>query len=842
MLTAPVQKPGLARRFVLLLALVILLPGLLSIRVLAIEKPLKGVALAIGQNNYLNTGLIPRLTAPKNDAREFRKLLSELGFNARPAFDLDTEQFNSEIDRFVADAGTADVALLFYSGHGMQSKGETYLIPIDADEDDLKDPQAGFVSVSQLVNRLKKVPIVILLLDACRDEFFMADGLAPTYALEGSSNVDVLVGFAAAPGRPAYENPNSSNSYYTEALLRHFSGLDSAPLSSVMTWVSNEVRTNSQGKQRPWTNASVARVLHLGGIPPAVNDDEAMLTSERRELMLYIEEMPPEESRSAEQLAQQESLPLDALFGVLKLFGTDIAKQPGGTDKLLRQAAEDLKENLRRVPAENPVPSDRKLARLTEIADSAERQGTFMLAKTYRARASRRADDLNRMNRNADWAQYAAIYAREASTAVLALDYSLAAASYAKAYAQVAGRSGAPAAAFAAQYRLGEAGALANYSYFSGDNQAARKSIEISEEIIGSTSPARNPVVWVAAQYQLGRALHVLGQRESSTESLTKAVAAYEAVLAMPTQWHGLDWAAIQVSLGDVLAILGERETGTESLRKAVTAYRAALGVQTQKDAPFDWAWTMAALGRALVQIGDRELSVDELNKGIEAVQAALTEQTEERLPLDWARLQSVLGTAYLALGRRETGTENISKAIAAYETALTRQTSQRVPLEWAFSQAGRGDAYLALAQREDGTKNLNKAISAYNTALSEQTRQRSPIEWAWTKASLGDALQLLAERHGNTEDLIKAIGAYRAALSERSRKYFPREWAWTQVDLGDAFLSLGERLGGAGYFRQAVVAYEAALSEKEAAGIDPLLIQPVLSKARLHLGEEERK
>ena len=124
----------------------------------------------------------------------------------------------------------------------------------------------------------------------------------------------------------------------------------------------------------------------------------------------------------------------------------------------------------------------------------------------------------------------------------------------------------------------------------------------------------------------------------------------------------------------------------------------------------------------------------------------------------------------------------------------------------------------------------------------SEQTRQRTPLEWAWTKAALGDALQLLAERDGNTENLIRAIGVYRAALSERPQKFAPRDWAWTQVDLGDAFLSLGERLGGAGYFRQAVVAYEAALSEKEAAGIDPLLIQPVLSRAKLRLGEEERK
>ena len=74
----------------------------------------------------------------------------------------------------------------------------------------------------------------------------------------------------------------------------------------------------------------------------------------------------------------------------------------------------------------------------------------------------------------------------------------------------------------------------------------------------------------------LGIALQNLGERESGTERLEQAVAAYRAALEERTRERvPLDWATTQMNLGTALASLGERESGTERLEQAVAAYRA---------------------------------------------------------------------------------------------------------------------------------------------------------------------------------------------------------------------------------------------------------------------------
>ena len=67
------------------------------------------------------------------------KLLSDLGFDARSVSDRDAKKLKRDLERFVEDAEGADVAFLYYSGHGIESGGENWLIPVDADVSSLGD-------------------------------------------------------------------------------------------------------------------------------------------------------------------------------------------------------------------------------------------------------------------------------------------------------------------------------------------------------------------------------------------------------------------------------------------------------------------------------------------------------------------------------------------------------------------------------------------------------------------------------------------------------------------------------------------------------------------------------
>ena len=118
---------------------------------------------------------------------------------------------------------------------------------------------------------------------------------------------------------------------------------------------------------------------------------------------------------------------------------------------------------------------------------------------------------------------------------------------------------------------------------------------------------ARVPLYWAMAQMNLGVALKNLGERESGTDKLDEAVAAYREALKEYTRARvPLYWAMAQMNLGTALVSLGERESGTDKLDEAVAAYREALKEYTRARVPLDWAMTQMNLGNALVRLGER--------------------------------------------------------------------------------------------------------------------------------------------------------------------------------------------------------------------------------------------
>ncbi|MER2634709.1 MAG: caspase family protein, partial [Rhizobiaceae bacterium] len=138
-------------------------------------QALKGVALIVGQSKYEHIAPLPN---PANDARDVVKLMTDLGFDARSVSDRDSGRLKRDLERFVEDAADADVAFLYYSGHGIEAGGENFLVPVDADLSSLSNADEALVSISAVLDELKsKVPVSIVLLDACRTNPFPADAV-----------------------------------------------------------------------------------------------------------------------------------------------------------------------------------------------------------------------------------------------------------------------------------------------------------------------------------------------------------------------------------------------------------------------------------------------------------------------------------------------------------------------------------------------------------------------------------------------------------------------------------------------------------------------------------------
>ncbi len=183
------------------------------------------VALVIGNSAYQNA---TPLRNPANDARAVAAKFETLGFEVDLHEDLTGQQFRIALGTFTEKALRADIAVVFYAGHGIEMSGQNYLIPIDAQMRSEATAQFETISLEQALSTVrlaKKLGIVML--DACRDNPFGAQmvrnngtrslsrGLAPV-SVEGESGI--VVSFAAQEGRTA-DDGDGMHSPYTQALL-----------------------------------------------------------------------------------------------------------------------------------------------------------------------------------------------------------------------------------------------------------------------------------------------------------------------------------------------------------------------------------------------------------------------------------------------------------------------------------------------------------------------------------------------------------------------------------------------------------------------------------------------
>jgi hypothetical protein len=235
------------------------------------------VALVIGNGAYQN---VPRLPNPPRDAGDVADSLTRLGFAVTRSIDQTGDAMRRALVEFGRVADGADMAVVFYAGHGMEIGGENWLIPVDAELRNDTDADGEAISlraVTLQVGKARQLGLVIL--DACRNNPFAAKmqrslrtravtrGLAPT---EPTDNV--LVAYSAKDGTTANDG-DGRNSPFTTALLRNIEtpGLE---VTFMFRAVRDEVMASTNREQQPFVYGSLSReAIYLkppvaGGAPP----------------------------------------------------------------------------------------------------------------------------------------------------------------------------------------------------------------------------------------------------------------------------------------------------------------------------------------------------------------------------------------------------------------------------------------------------------------------------------------------------------------------------------------------------------------------------------------------
>jgi hypothetical protein len=248
------------------------------------------IALVIGNSAYKQ---VPTLDNPVNDATDLAAQLGRLGFDVLRGTDLDYAGMRDIVRRFGEKLTTADVALMFYAGHGLQVAGKNYLVPVDARITTQADVDFATIDLDLVLRAMeadKRTNIVFL--DACRDNPF-AQKLAANMGTRSASvgrglaqanaGVGTLIAYSTQPGNVALDG-QGRNSPFTSALLKTIEtpGLS---LGDAMIAVRNDVLQATNGQQVPWDHSSLTGQFYF--VPPAPGQDSGAEDQARLEIAFW---------------------------------------------------------------------------------------------------------------------------------------------------------------------------------------------------------------------------------------------------------------------------------------------------------------------------------------------------------------------------------------------------------------------------------------------------------------------------------------------------------------------------------------------------------------------------
>ena len=236
----------------------------------------KRVALVVGNSAYRN---VPELPNPANDAGDVAAALNRLGFSVTLIANASFEEMRRGLIALGREAAGADMAVMYFAGHGMEMSGENWLIPIDAElkkDIDAENEAISLRSVMLQVSNTTSLGLVVL--DACRNNPFAAKmhrALALRAATGGGLGRiepvgNVLVAYAARDGTTALDG-DGRNSPFTTALLHNIEtpGIE---VTFMFRNVRDDVMEATRNEQQPFVYGSLSRrAIYLAGDPPSAD-------------------------------------------------------------------------------------------------------------------------------------------------------------------------------------------------------------------------------------------------------------------------------------------------------------------------------------------------------------------------------------------------------------------------------------------------------------------------------------------------------------------------------------------------------------------------------------------
>lgn len=666
------------------------------------------VALVMGAEAY--QGLRP-LQNPRADAGAVGEMLAGMGFEVTYALDPDLGQMRAALQGFAATAKGAEVALVFYGGHGVEIGGVNYLMPVDGRAASAAEVAASALPLNEVQAVLAAAKAGVVLLDACREDPFGGgsgqgraaaplddpEAPAPRPGLGRMGRADgVVFAFSAAPGEVASDG-QGDHSPFAAALLRHFPTAG-AELRMALTLVQQDVYDRSRGRQLPYIESGLPQMVYLTG-PGDL--------AERERLLLAMAAITPEMRAEVEALAVAQDLPLAPLYAAL--VSADLASLTADerANALAEAAAgyRAFKAGLAGFGSEDP-----EVAALRRKAEAALGLGELEAARQLLDRAA-------------------------------ALD--------AAALAQMTEGVQARSASLAQTRILSAGAATADLRW----DLVVAALTEATDLLAGIDGPGLDPDLRAAhasALWDLGDAQARLGDTAAALASYQRWLVLDRARLQDAPQDGSVqrDLMVVLRKLAQMQALRGDLAAAVAGLRESLTmAQGLAVANPDDPSVQRDVVIGLNRLGDTLRTMGD--------SAGTEAVfvQALdLTKALSARFPGD-RDLRSDLAVAYALVGRYrlETGVLTDVTELMAQSAAISADLARAAPedavaqRQWGLALVMQGDAAVAEGQHEAALAQYQQALGVLAPlAAQDPGHAEAQRDLATVQSKIGDANYLL--------------------------------------------------------------------------------------------------
>ena len=744
------------------------------------------VALVVGNDRYQS---LSPLHNPGLDARSLATILDANGFavikcdGQRPGcFDLTREGLLDALDRLREMAEGAELALVFYSGHGMETKaGGNVLAPVDMEVVDCATRALRrSVPLENVYKAVAGARQKILILDACRNDPFAqcpkSRGFEPvsfgTLAVPAESFMLVA---STKPGDVADDGLEGAHSPFARALVYW---LEKAPEvhfhQLFQVHVTHSVIEETRSGR--FTQLPETRVI---GPPP-----EGCLKGVGCVADIQTAALAQENEKLKAQLTRDQEL-----GGTVREYLAEAEKTRGRplSEEERWSALEELKVATREIAARRDERGEQALRRLKE-GDAAEAERLFAeelesetkAAARWNVRAAKAARNLAALARPTNVAKAAEYYKRAASLNP----------ADGQAWVDYAG------AAMAA-----------------GHLNEAKAAVETAA---AKARDANNVLLLLAATLGQGDVARAQGSLQNARQFYETALAiansrAAEHPEEAVTQ-HNVAFAHSRI--GQVLALQGNLPGALESYNAAQIIYGRLAATDPGKSR---WqeglSFCLSRIGEVLSQQGKLLAALDKYKAAL-----AIDEPLAKADPSN-ARLQLSLSVSHSRIGGAAERQGNYAAALESYKTALAidEELAKADPSNTTWQhQLSATQGYVGNVHLKQG--DLILALESYKASLSIRERlvqaEPSNADWQYILAFSQVSIGAVLVKQGN---LPAALANYKAALAIRERlaKAEPSN-TLSQQTLAESHNLIGGVLLEQGNLTAALESYKAALTIRE--------------------------